>query len=467
MKTRDEEKASLKRNRIKNLDFISRVKIVLVVLVILIMFFAYFIIYKMMIVESKTALVENFVDIANLNYYMVKHSFDIAEEEVRNLSNNDTTKKIILEYLDGEKSLEELKDYTVEEYIAEVESLYNIAYAERIVGEESIAIYDSAKFSIPDYEPKQNSVSTSITFDIDEVKSIILVYSPIMVEDEVIGYDYLVYMIENELDLLNSKKINTGLIPNKEHDYLLEDSKIVEIDDESYVLETEKDFYALYQINDKYFYTSISKSDLFNRINIVVNQIFVVSSIIFISVSVFIYIFIIKYGKNKISDLDESREKFKKLAYFDQLTGAYSRNFLNVWNKNYREKYKLYSIVMIDINDYKKINDTYGHNQGDIVLKIVAQTIMKNLRDTDILVRFGGDEFLIILPDLTVSETKKIMGKIEKQLYHMEGVPSPITISFGISILGEESYEEAIKIIDKLMYKEKRKKKIIQNYKKR
>lgn len=191
MKTRDEEKASLKRNRIKNLDFISRVKIVLVVLVILIMFFAYFIIYKMMIVESKTALVENFVDIANLNYYMVKHSFDIAEEEVRNLSNNDTTKKIISEYLDGEKSLEELKDYTVEKYIAEVESLYNIAYAERIVGEESIAIYDSAKFSIPDYEPKQNSVSTSITFDIDEVKSIILVYSPIMVEDEVIGYDIL------------------------------------------------------------------------------------------------------------------------------------------------------------------------------------------------------------------------------------------------------------------------------------
>ena len=61
------------------------------------------------------------------------------------------------------------------------------------------------------------------------------------------------------------------------------------------------------------------------------------------------------------------------------LQGAYSRSFLEVWDKNYREKNKLYSIVMIDVNDFKKINDTYGHSEGDLVLKEVAKTIMSEL----------------------------------------------------------------------------------------
>ena len=120
---------------------------------------------------------------------------------------------------------------------------------------------------------------------------------------------------------------------------------------------------------------------------------------------------------------------------------------------------------MIDVNDFKKINDTYGHSEGDLVLKEVAKTIMSELRDTDILVRFGGDEFLLILPYSNIGETKKIMEKIEKQLYSMESVSVPVTISFGISSFIEESYEEAIKVIDKLMYKDKKRNKNILTHK--
>jgi diguanylate cyclase (GGDEF)-like protein len=418
-----------------------------------------------MIGESKSALVDKFVETANLNYYMFKYSIERAEEGAKSLSSRTMIRKAIAEYLDGERSLEELKAYTEDKYIDGVESLDNITYAERIVGEESIAKYNKANLPIPEYNLKQSSSDDSITIYLDETKSMVLIYSPIIDDRGVMAYDYLVYMIKNELDSLSTKVIKTGLICDKKHINLFENSKIVELEDDRYILETETDFYALYEMKGKYFYTKINKSDLFNHLNIVVSRIFIGSIIIFIIASVFIYTFIIRYAKNKIKNLDESREEFKRLAYFDQLTGAYSRSFLEVWDKNYREKNKLYSIVMIDVNDFKKINDTYGHSEGDLVLKEVAKTIMSELRDTDILVRFGGDEFLLILPYSNIGETKKIMEKIEKQLYSMESVSVPVTISFGISSFIEESYEEAIKVIDKLMYKDKKRNKNILTHK--
>lgn len=190
-----------------------------------------------------------------------------------------------------------------------------------------------------------------------------------------------------------------------------------------------------------------------------VQRIFIGSIIIFILVSAVIYVFIIRYAKDKLEQIDKSRQEFKYLAYFDQLTGAYTRSFLEVWDRNYREKDQLHAIVMIDLNDFKTINDTHGHSEGDLALKKVSETIMNNLRDRDLVVRFGGDEFLLILPGSTIEEAEKVMARIEKQLSSIKDILIPVTISFGISCFREESYEEAIKEADKLMYQDKIRKK--------
>lgn len=114
---------------------------------------------------------------------------------------------------------------------------------------------------------------------------------------------------------------------------------------------------------------------------------------------------------------------------------------------------------MIDLNDFKTINDTHGHNEGDLALKEVSETIMSNLRNRDLVLRFGGDEFIIILPGSTIEQAEKVMGRIEKQLSSIQDILIPVTIAFGISSFEEGSYEEAIKEADQRMYQDKIKKK--------
>lgn len=460
MKISDDNKELFNKNRIEIFNFLDRVKIVTIVLIIVVILFVYFFIYNVMIQESKNTLVEKFVEGGNLNRYMVEYSIDRAEEGAKSLSSRTMIREAITEYLDGEKSLEELKTYTQDKYIDGVKALDNIIYAERIVGQESIAQYNLADFPIPEYNLKESSSKDSITIDINETKSMVSIYSPIIEDRGIIGYDYLVYMIKNELNSLCTEEVKAGLICDKERISLVENSKVLELAKDRLILETETDFYVLYQMENKYFYTKTSKLDLFKHLNIIINQILIGSIIIFIIISLSIYIFIIRYAHNKIKKLDESRKEFKNLAYFDQLTGTYSRSFLDVWNENYMEKDKTYSIVMIDVDDFKRVNDNYGHSEGDLVLKKIAKAIMDNSRDIDIVVRFGGDEFLVILPSVNINQAEIFMERIEKQISSRDDVSVPVTISFGISsFIGEESYQEAIKETDKFMYRNKIRKK--------
>jgi diguanylate cyclase (GGDEF)-like protein len=113
---------------------------------------------------------------------------------------------------------------------------------------------------------------------------------------------------------------------------------------------------------------------------------------------------------------------------------------------------------MLDINDFKKINDQKGHIFGDRVLKLVSKVIIDSLREMDVLIRYGGDEFIIVLPETTKEEADKVMNRITKELVNRseQEMGLKITISYGISSFGVyQDYFKAIKISDDLMYKMK------------
>lgn len=114
---------------------------------------------------------------------------------------------------------------------------------------------------------------------------------------------------------------------------------------------------------------------------------------------------------------------------------------------------------MVDVNDFKMINDTQGHSEGDLTLKKVSETIKNNLRDDDLVVRFGGDEFLLLLPGSTIEQAEKVMARIEKELSSIDDLLLPVTIAFGISGFKEHSYEKAINEADQRMYQNKAEKK--------
>lgn len=147
--------------------------------------------------------------------------------------------------------------------------------------------------------------------------------------------------------------------------------------------------------------------------------------------------------------------------YTDPLTGAYNRRY---YEDNLRHKFLTAGIAMIDLDDFKLCNDTYGHQAGDKVLETVAAIIQKNIRGTDFLVRYGGDELLLVLPDIPRDDFIRKLTIINKKLAKTI-VPGYERIKLSASIGGVLSagvtVEEAVRQADKRMYQAKRQKNAI------
>lgn len=160
---------------------------------------------------------------------------------------------------------------------------------------------------------------------------------------------------------------------------------------------------------------------------------------------------------NDVTVQENYTKKLEYLSFHDNLTGAYNNNFLSTISEKISSEENLpLGIILGDLNGLKVINDSYGHSSGDFVLKEAVKGMKKCLGENDILVRLGGDEFLILIPNLESEEI--MMNKSE----HITSISIPMkdkiaTISVGTSIMKEtdQSFEATIKEADFNMYKEK------------
>jgi diguanylate cyclase (GGDEF)-like protein len=141
----------------------------------------------------------------------------------------------------------------------------------------------------------------------------------------------------------------------------------------------------------------------------------------------------------------EGKEALRRLAITDALTGLYNRGHFNELATAEIGRARRYvrplSVVMCDIDFFKRINDTYGHSMGDRVLKKVAAVAQETIRVDDILARYGGEEFIIMLPETALKEAAVTAERIRKHLagtiIQAEECEIRITASFGVSDLPE------------------------------
>ncbi|MFV0414255.1 MAG: GGDEF domain-containing protein [Oscillospiraceae bacterium] len=161
-----------------------------------------------------------------------------------------------------------------------------------------------------------------------------------------------------------------------------------------------------------------------------------------------------------------SYEKIQEEAKTDFLTGISNlrdmQKSLHSLFKRAKEKNESLSVMYVDVDNFKKINDTYGHLEGDKVLKNVAHTLLSACKNTDIVSRRGGDEFTVLLVDCNMENTKKVAARIlkniEQYIYTTEaGLEHTITVSIGISSFPETAMNETMLIekADEALYKAK------------
>ncbi len=169
--------------------------------------------------------------------------------------------------------------------------------------------------------------------------------------------------------------------------------------------------------------------------------------------------------REKNRQLEDLLTKLEILAITDSLTQIYNRRYFeSVIEKEFENtlRYKTpASCMMIDIDNFKSVNDEFGHRIGDVVLKGIANIIKNNLRKVDVVARWGGEEFIAILPRTTKEDTFVAAQRILKAISdnEFEGVNRPITISIGIASIPDESIDNAEKLIhkaDTAMYEAKK-----------
>ena len=162
--------------------------------------------------------------------------------------------------------------------------------------------------------------------------------------------------------------------------------------------------------------------------------------------------------KEEIDLVGNVKETFFDKLYIDALSGAYNRRY---FEDCFRKRVIDAGVAMIDLDDFKISNDTYGHDLGDRLLHLVSYTIMGLIRKTDALIRYGGDEFLLIMPYTTKEHFQKKLEEIQYQI-HMIQVPDSrgvfLSVSIGGVIAKKQTVEKAMFRADKVMYVAKKRK---------
>ncbi|TAN45477.1 MAG: diguanylate cyclase [Nitrospirae bacterium] len=169
------------------------------------------------------------------------------------------------------------------------------------------------------------------------------------------------------------------------------------------------------------------------------------------------------YIGNDVTELIDLNSRLKKLSDTDTLTQAYNRMAFNNIIETEMQRAKRYktplSLILFDIDNFKKINDNFGHLAGDEALKRLACIVSATIRNVDILVRWGGEEFVVIAPETNLSAANEAAERLREAIEgsDFDGIGS-VTSSFGVSQFREDDHPGAlIKRADEALYKAKEK----------
>ncbi|WP_416305943.1 GGDEF domain-containing protein [Neptunicella sp. SCSIO 80796] len=176
---------------------------------------------------------------------------------------------------------------------------------------------------------------------------------------------------------------------------------------------------------------------------------------------------VVLWVASNISERHELESRLRTLSDTDQLTNLYNRRRmerdLTLQYQSFVRHSTETSVLMLDLDNLKQINDTLGHHVGDKVILAIADICRSQLRQTDIACRFGGDEFVIALPNIEIEHAGQFAArlceciKMELASFSEDGIEATVSIGVTTFVPQDQSYEDALKRVDNALYQAKRK----------
>nr|WP_269836685.1 GGDEF domain-containing protein [Rheinheimera soli] len=169
--------------------------------------------------------------------------------------------------------------------------------------------------------------------------------------------------------------------------------------------------------------------------------------------------------QKRLTDIEQLKNRISEQAIRDPLTNLFNRRFLNEFMERElalaRRNQKPLAVVMLDLDHFKQLNDQFGHQTGDTVIEMVAKHLLRQSRRTDILFRYGGEEFLVILPNTTSSQARHLAENwrvhVEQAQVFAKHQPVNITLSAGVACYPEHGTTafNLIQAADEALYQAK------------
>ncbi len=470
-----QEKVKRARGRKNSVQaFMRRVLLILASLVALASIVVLLLVYLPLRTELKKSLVDNFYQLSLIRYTSLHSNMNRGLEGARSLSSRSVIRDAILRYEAGEIDMDALIAATQPKYEDGARALEYLIKAERFVDNIKISGYTSSNYKEHSCTTEERLVKgneTSYALCLTESHSYFVIISPMLLERRVIGYDKLVFDLSNQIRMLCTREICSRLVYQDELDVIVADAEFVQSGNNFSMFYKDSLYYISFSLKDgAYFLTTQSADTLLSPIHRLSKQTLSVAIGILLAFSAAIYVFIIRSATNELLHLEDSRRSLTQAvteANIDPLTEVSGRRFgekfLAAAFDSYQDGEPSPGIVLFDVDSLKQVNDTYGHATGDQVIRAIAKEVQRNIRSGDLLIRWGGDEFIGVFSGLKEKNALPFAQKLLTAVSSLaiesaDGVIRP-TISIGISCFREEDRDflEAINRADRAMYESKAK----------
>lgn len=428
----------------------NKEKIILFLAIAFSLFIVFYGVYKPMKNEIESNLVDNFKLISKSKVDTFEGRIEKSLQGANSLSSRSMIRNKIVDYNSGLVSFAELQDFTENKYSEGVIVLNDITFAERYVDNKRLtSVYTD--LYVQGLKSEYDLLNeTDFSLVMKEDVYCLIVTSPIVYNDAIIGHDALGFCMNKEIESLNDSDIKFNVI-----DYEIEGLKQIE----DFLYKDDSKYYYIKPIDEStHVVVTISTKDLFKTLNAVSQKSAFYVFFGYGLIILFFYFILIRNANMKIKVISSDRDIYKAYANYDTLTKVYSRLFLERFVEENQNL--LCTVVLIDLNNFKRINDTYSHAIGDKILRIVASMLKDAIRMEDIVVRYGGDEFVVVLRNIDVEKAEFIIERVRQKLLHIEEFDFEIDFCYGVSESRDvKDIYQCIEEADDKMYEEKRIKK--------